>query len=88
MNTKFEFGYVELLLVCGVWLCTQELMIMGCTLCILSVISSITKFGLSIQKEQQEEINYHLAVDSLENSGEEFAKSINPARGKSKKTVN
>ena len=85
MSSRIEFGYIELLLVCGAWLYTQGLIVIGSTFCVLSIVGSITRFGLSVQRDQEREMNQRLLVENFQRSGEEFAESIEPFN-KAKKT--
>ncbi len=89
MNSRWETGFPEIALICGAFVSVYGSLVMGTTLCTLGVLGAISRTGLRIQKEQQEEEARQALLKEVQNAGGDLADSLISFLSKSsqKKTV-
>ena len=89
MNVNLEIGFPEICLISGVFVSIYGSFTLGVSLCILSFVGALSRSGIRIQKQHQEEADRQQLLTELHNAGEEFAESVIQLFGKKapKKTV-
>ena len=89
MRINVEIGFPEVCLCTGVFSTVYGSFTLGIILCVLSFIGTLSRTGLRLQKQQQEEADRRKLLEELHNAGEEFAESVVQLFGKNppKKTV-
>lgn len=89
MKSRWEIGFPEIALICGSFVSVYGSMALGITLCSLSILSAISRTGLRIQKEHQEEESKKALLQEMQNAGGDLAESLISFLTKSsqKKTV-
>ena len=76
MDSRWMIGFPEIALICGSFVSVYGSLAMGITLCSLSVLSAISRTGLRMQKEQQEEEARKALLKEMQSAGGDLADSL------------
>ena len=73
---NIDFGFPEILFLCGTWLITSGNLGFGIASCSMGLLGSVFRAGQRIQKQQQEEQARQKLLEEMNNAGEELAEAF------------
>ncbi len=73
---RIDFGFPEILLLCGTWLLTSNQFGFGVAACSLGLLGALVRASQRIQKQQQEEQARQKLFQEMENAGEELGQAL------------